>query len=302
MKKLQEILAIEKASVSHTERIISAVGGFSGILAIYVISSALLTKDSAVLIVASMGASAVLLFAVPHGPLSQPWAVFTGHIISAVIGVSCAKWIPDLFLASAMAVGLAIGVMHYFSAIHPPGGATALTAVAGGAEIHALGYQFVLTPVLVNVLVILIIAVAFNAFFQWRRYPSYFKRSDEKDPYDQISHADLVYALSEIDSYIDISEQDLLEIYKIATRRAIEADHLHQSLIKLWHFYSNGADDDKRIVRQLVDEDDDGSTIIYKTVAGPGLRSTGHITRQEFANWAKYEVELVDGQWQRVIR
>ena len=155
---------------------------------------------------------------------------------------------------------------------------------------------------LVNVLAILIIAVAFNAFFQWRRYPSYFKRSDEKDPYDQISHADLVYALSEIDSYIDISEQDLLEIYKIATRRAIEADHLHQSLIKLWHFFSNGADDDKRIVRQLVDEDDDGSTIIYKTVAGPGLRSTGHITRQEFANWAKYEVELVDGQWQRVVR
>jgi CBS-domain-containing membrane protein len=75
MKKLQAILAIEKASVSHSERIISAVGGFSGILAIFVISSALLTKDSAVLIVASMGASAVLLFAVPHGPLSQPWAI-----------------------------------------------------------------------------------------------------------------------------------------------------------------------------------------------------------------------------------
>lgn len=72
-----------------------------------------------------MCASAVLVFGVPQGPLSQPWAVFAGHMVSAVIAVSCAKFILDIFIAASVAVGLAIGVMHYIRAIHPPGGATA---------------------------------------------------------------------------------------------------------------------------------------------------------------------------------
>ncbi|MGD8619070.1 MAG: HPP family protein [Gammaproteobacteria bacterium] len=59
-----------------------------------------------------MGASAVLLFAVPHGPLSQPWSVLAGHTASAVIGIACAQWIPNILLASALAVALTIGCMH----------------------------------------------------------------------------------------------------------------------------------------------------------------------------------------------
>ncbi len=296
------ILGIETAPVSHIERLLSTLGGFTGILAVYLVSSHFLTPQSAALIVASMGASAVLLFAVPHGPLSQPWPVFAGHLVSAVIGVSCAIWIPDLFIAAAVAVGLAIGAMHYLRAIHPPGGATALTAVAGGADIHALGYQFVLTPVLLNVVVILVIAIIFNAPFPWRRYPAFYRKSKvgSEQPYDHISHGDLVYALSEINSFVDISEQDLLRIYNLATARSIDAEHLHISQIKLWHFYSNGASGEDWTVRQLVDEDDDGTNVIYKTMVGPGVRSTGHVTRKEFADWADYEVEQVDGAWRRV--
>ena len=302
MKTLRAILGIETAPVSHAERVISAAGGFTGILAIFLVSNIFLPIGSAAMIVASMGASAVLLFAVPHGPLSQPWSVIAGHLVSAVIGVTCAIWIPDLFIASAAAVGLAIGVMHYIRAIHPPGGATALSAVVGGAEVHDLGYQFVLTPILLNVIVIIVIAVFFNAPFSWRRYPAWFKKAPAKGPYDQISHADLVYALSEVNSYVDISESDLLRIYNLATSRSIEADHIHVSLIKLRHYYSNGAAGESWSVRQLVDEDDDGKTVIYKTIVGPDVRSTGHVTRREFANWASYEVEPDDGDWKRVER
>jgi CBS-domain-containing membrane protein len=303
MKTLRGILGIETAPVRHLERLLSTLGGFAGILAIFLISSHFLGPQSVALIVASMGASAVLLFAVPHGPLSQPWPVFTGHLVSAVIGVTCAIWIPDLFFAAAAAVGLAIGAMHYLRAIHPPGGATALTAVAGGADIHALGYQFVLTPVLLNVLVILVIAVIFNAPFPWRRYPAYFRKNKaaSMQARDHISHADLVYALSELNTFIDITEQDLLRIYNLATKRSIEAEHLHISQIHHWHYYSDGVSGEDWTIRQLVDEDDDGKNIIYKTIVGPGIRSTGHVTRKEFAAWAAYEVELVDGKWQRVF-
>src|SRR6056300_1388126 len=87
MKTLRAMLGIESAPVSHLERLISAAGGFAGILSILLISSYFLSAQSTALVVASMGASAVLLFAVPHGPLSQPWPLLVGHLVSAVIGV-----------------------------------------------------------------------------------------------------------------------------------------------------------------------------------------------------------------------
>ncbi|MDH5735944.1 MAG: HPP family protein, partial [Gammaproteobacteria bacterium] len=156
MKNFKDLLGIQAVTSGHFEKLISAVGGGLGIWCILLITSQFVHGLSAALIVASMGASAVLLFAVPNGPLSQPWPLICGHLISACIGVTCYKLIPELFLASAFAVGLSIACMHYFRCIHPPGGATALSAVVGGVDIHALGYDYVLTPVLLNAVVILV--------------------------------------------------------------------------------------------------------------------------------------------------
>jgi CBS-domain-containing membrane protein len=73
------------------------------------------------------------------------------------------------------------------------------------------------------------VAVLFNYSFKWRRYPSYLTLKDRKstaptDVYGPIDHADLVYALSEIDSFIDVSEDDLLRIYQLATGRNLGAN------------------------------------------------------------------------------
>ena len=155
----------------HIEKWLSALGGMVSLLGILLISQLSLNMQGASVLVASMGASAVLLFAVPHGALSQPWPVLGGHLVSALIGVSCAKFIPLPMFAAALAVALAIGAMHYLNCIHPPGGATALSAVIGGDAIHQLGFQYVLTPVLLNVLIVLIVAILFNYPFHWRRYP-----------------------------------------------------------------------------------------------------------------------------------
>lgn len=170
--KLMALLGIHDDAVGHGERLVSAAGGFFGICAVGIISGWWLHGDAALLILASMGSSAVLLFAVPHGRLSQPWPLVAGHGLSAVAGVTMALHVADLVLAAGLAVGLAIGLMHYARCIHPPGGATALTAVVGGAPVHDLGYQFVVTPVLVNTLAILAGAMLFNALFPWRRYPA----------------------------------------------------------------------------------------------------------------------------------
>jgi len=304
------LFGIEQAPVSHAERIISAVGGFVAILGILLVSRQAIGFPDSAILVASMGASAVLLFAVPHGQLSQPWAVLGGHVIAALIGVTCAQLIANEFLAAGAAVGLAIGVMYYARCIHPPGGATALSAVIGGEATHALGYHYVITPVLINVTIILVVAIAFNYPFPWRRYPAYLqKRSQEQqadidtDGPEVLAHGDFVYALSQIDSFVDISEYDLLRIYELTTRR-LRHQHLAIDDIVLGGSYTNDDSGDDWSVRQIVDESPsdvaDKDMVIYKDVAGPGRRTSGCISRLEFARWARQRVTRNVNGWKRV--
>ena len=211
-------LGIELVEVSRTEKLVAALGGGSAILALIAVSRLALPTAGATAVITSMGASAVLLFAVPHGQLSQPWAVVAGHGVSAVIGVTCAHLIPQPMLAAACAVGLAIGTMHQLKCIHPPGGATAFTAVLGGSAIHDLGYHFVLFPVLLNAAVMVLLAVLINSAFKWRRYPAALNRPAQ--PSSPVSfahlpvptHAEILTAVRSIDSFIDVSEEDLLRL------------------------------------------------------------------------------------------
>ncbi len=306
---LANTLGIETSPVSHTERLVSALGSLLVIASIIFITRASLDSTAALLIVPSMGASAVLLFAIPHGALSQPWNVFAGHLLSALVGVSCAMLFSNEIIAASMAVGIAVGVMHYTRCIHPPGGATALAAVIGGEATQALGYQFVVTPVLINVLVMLVVAIAFNACFPWRRYPAWLANRGRqpvvaaRDTRKSIEHADLVAALGQIDSIIDVSEQDLLRIYDLATGTA-EQRHLQPQQVGLGHYYSNGESGADWSVRQVVDEsrnpDPDRDSVVYKVAAGAGLRSSGVMTRTQFARWASYEVTRDDDNWNRI--
>lgn len=202
-------LGIELDEVSTTEKVVSGAGGAAAILLVHLLSQHVLGLSGASMLVASMGASAVLLFAVPHGQLSQPWPVFGGHLVSALIGVTAAKavgWQPG---AAALAVGGAIVAMHLLKCIHPPGGATALTAVVGGPKVWALGYGFVWHPVVLNVLIVLAVAVAFNGFFPWRRYPQALNRTTFAPDADEVSHDEIVAAVRSLDSFIDITEDDL---------------------------------------------------------------------------------------------
>jgi len=305
-----QYLGFERYRVSHTEKLVSALGAFLGIFLVFYTSTYFLKDSASYLIVASMGASAVLLFAVPHGPLSQPWPLIGGHLVSAVIGVTCAKFVPDIFIAAPLAVGLAVGAMYYFHCIHPPGGATALSAVVGGSSVHALGYQFVLTPVLINVIAILGVAIIFNYLFKWRRYPAYLaQKATPRDTanadftYGAITHEDFVYALSEIESFIDISESELLKIYDLVTQRHKDTA-IHYQELKHGHYYSNGENDDRWSVRQIVDwadtEDSGEEKLIYKVIAGANRRNSGVMTKNEFSRWAKYEVIRDENNWRRV--
>lgn len=104
--------------LSHTpirERIYSSLASFVAILIMVVVVHYFSVGISFSLpVLASMGASAFLLFIVPHGTMSQPWPVIGGHLLSAAIGMACAQWRHSL-----VATAVAIFAMHWLHGPHP---------------------------------------------------------------------------------------------------------------------------------------------------------------------------------------
>ena len=83
------------------------------------------TWDLPLRLFAPLGATAVLLFAVPTSPLAQPWSCVVGNTVSALWALFVLQWSPPQ-LAPALAVGGAIGCMLLTRSLHPPGGACLL--------------------------------------------------------------------------------------------------------------------------------------------------------------------------------
>ncbi|MCX4189003.1 HPP family protein [Methylophaga sp. OBS3] len=304
-------LGIEQNKTSHSEKLISTLGATIGIALTILLTQWIskfipLSTEAGLLIIASFGATAVLVFAVPHGALSQPWQVLAGHLLSAFVGVSCAYLMGATVMSAGLAVGLSVGVMYYARCIHPPGGATALNAVMGGAAITDLGYSYLVTPVLLNVGTILIVACLFNALFHWRRYPVHlasFGLKPQKTPFSDedfpLTTEDFNAAIRELDSFVDLTEEGLSELLEKAKLNAAQQSE-HPEKIVAGRFYSNGKIGYQWSVRMVIDSGIEGhknDVIIYKNVAGSGLYETGMLDREAFRYWAKYEVYEHNGIW-----
>ncbi|TCN31247.1 HPP family protein [Sinorhizobium americanum] len=202
--------------VSGWERLRASCGALIGVLSTGFISTVAVGADASLpLLIAPMGASAVLLFAAPSSPLAQPWSIVGGNVVSATVGVTCALLIPNPVVAAAIAVALAIGVMLLLGCLHPPSGAVALTAVLGGPVIREAGYAFVFSPVAINSLVILTAALIFNNL-TGRRYPHLAPapnphRTEDPLPSQRFGVVpdDLQAVLAQYGEIVDISPEEL---------------------------------------------------------------------------------------------
>ena len=171
-------------------------------------------------LVAPIGASAVLVFALPSSPLAQPWSVVGGNTISAIIGTACVLLIPNTTLSAALAVSIAIGAMIYLRCLHPPGGAAALFVVL--ANNHSWG--FVMFPILCNSVVLVVLGLIFNTL-TGRDYPH--KHVLQKDTLNspessRFSRADLNAALQHYNQVIDVDTEDLVELLQYAEAAAFQ--------------------------------------------------------------------------------
>ncbi|WP_239025708.1 HPP family protein [Sphingomonas paeninsulae] len=173
-------------------------------------------------LVAPMGASAVLLFAVPASPLAQPWAIVGGNTLSALVGIGCAMLVHDPVYAAGFAVAGAIGVMSLARCLHPPGGAAALTAVLGGPAITAAGWSFAFVPVTLNCLILLAVGWLFNNATR-HDYPHRVQSlsrnvhgTTDRPPQDRVGYtsADIDAVLARYDELLDVSRDDLDALFR----------------------------------------------------------------------------------------
>jgi CBS-domain-containing membrane protein len=151
----------------------SWLGAFLGI-ALVAWLDGYLEKTDLLLLIGSLGASAVLIYGAIKSPLAQPRNLVGGHLISAFIGVTAYKLLfPFPWLAAAVAVATSIALMHATKTLHPPGGATALIFMFGSPKIHNLGYLYVLLPVGAGAVLLLLVALLVNNLSARRRYPEF---------------------------------------------------------------------------------------------------------------------------------
>lgn len=158
--------------VDFREHFWAFVGSFIGIGVIAYLQNLQLPVSDVIYLIGSFGASSVLVYGVIESPLAQPRNLIGGHLISAIVGVTILQLVPEiLWITAPLAVSLSIIFMQMTKTLHPPGGATALIAVTGSAELKNLGYWYVISPVFVGCMVLLIVALVFNNMTTKRQYP-----------------------------------------------------------------------------------------------------------------------------------
>lgn len=109
-------------------------------------------------LVAPMGASTVLVFAVASSPLAQPWPVIVGHTVAALMGLLSALLVSQTEWAAALAVSSAIGAMYVLRCLHPPAGGTALLMVLSAP----LPWSVALFPVAFNAAMLVLSGVMYH--------------------------------------------------------------------------------------------------------------------------------------------
>ncbi len=208
-----------------TERLRAVFGAMLGVLLTAALSL-WVSSDSAVWLIAPVGASAVLVFTAPASPLAQPWPVVAGNTLSALVGLQCAHWLPGPMLAAALAVGLAIALMMLMRCLHPPGGAVALLMVL----MHEQSLAFVLFPVLTNSVLLVLAGMVYNSL-SGHPYPHRVVAGAMPGTGQgvRVSEQDLRAALKDYKEVLDVAPDELARLLRRA--EGIASERLWGSLM-----------------------------------------------------------------------
>jgi len=232
LTEFKRFIGFDRSTTTTREKAVAALTGGISIYLMLLAGQCLTSHISGLshyTLLLPIAASTVLLFAVPHGALSQPWPLIGGHTLSACVGVACAQTMTDPFLAAACTLAGSTLLMVFLRCLHPPGAATGLTAILGGEQIISLGYQFILFPVLFSAVVSVLLAIVINYPFRWRRYPAHLfyrqqpvHNASTDTEQNKMSFEDFLTAVAQHDLFVDITEESWQEIFELAQQPALQ--------------------------------------------------------------------------------
>lgn len=158
----------DQPAVAWLERLRSVFGAFIGLM--LVLTTAKYFGELSGLgewLMASLGASTMLVFVLPQSPMAQPWAVIAGNTVSALVGISIIHLVDEPLLAMPLAASLSILWMFILRCLHPPAAAVALIAVMG----QVTHYRYAFFPVMIDS-ILLVIAGAIYSNLTGKCYPN----------------------------------------------------------------------------------------------------------------------------------
>lgn len=198
-----------------------AAGAFLGIALAALAGRALVAALPAFpWLVAPVGASAVLVFAVPASPLAQPWPVIGGSLLSALSGLCAHALLGDPLPAAALAIALAIAVMSLARCLHPPGGACALLGAMAGPAVAAHGWGALLGPLALNLAALAFVGWLYNTA-TGHRWPHHLPAPLPPSA-TRYRPEDLDAVLEEWDEVLDVSREDLDALFRAVERRVTQ--------------------------------------------------------------------------------
>ncbi|HEY4202549.1 MAG TPA: HPP family protein [Devosiaceae bacterium] len=222
------------AGATLRERAIACLGALIGIALTGWLSGLIVGNGPQLpLLVACVGSSSVLLFAVPASPLAQPWSIIGGNTLSALVAVLVVQFVHDPILAPGLAVCAAIAVMSLARCLHPPGGAAALSAVIGGPAVLAAGYVFPFVPVALNSALLVALGIVFHRLSR-RAYPHRAPKPQpnlhntlDTPPAQRVGFRseDVDAALAALDETFDIDRNDLDVLLRRVEMAALTRTH-----------------------------------------------------------------------------
>jgi CBS-domain-containing membrane protein len=101
--------------------------------------------------------SIVLVMGMPEAAPAQPRPLIGGHLVATLVGLAVLNLAGPSPWAAALAVGLAMAVMHATGTFHPPAGIDALIVVNYG-----LSWAFLAVPVAAGAVLLALCALVWH--------------------------------------------------------------------------------------------------------------------------------------------
>jgi CBS domain-containing membrane protein len=185
-----------------------------------------LSPEWGIRLIPPIGATITILFIQPHSPVASPTSVLGGYGVSFVSAWIASLLFPSLWLAIPLAVALTIWGMMHFRCVHPPAGAAAIVLLAPGEAFNSLLWGGKFSVVGIDTALILVVTIVVSVYILKRPYP-FHPAAPAPQPAapvltPHITLPDLDAAIRSMDTFVDIQEEEMIDIYERSVQNALK--------------------------------------------------------------------------------